>query len=222
MLTLYALPQSPFCAKVRGALQLKGIEYEEQEPHGGSYQTTDYQRIVAAGSIPAIQVEDWMLYDSQAIVEYLEEMYPDPSVWSGDPQQRAEQRALVNYHDSKLEPAVRSFVPLARQPDSSDREQHINIAKDQLFDRLFRLDKIIASDPVQNAKQLCVADWVFPPTIYMGLDIIEHMGHSLKLPTRVEHWLQNSMQQPIVDAEAGRVRGAIAQWLSRGIDRTNQ
>lgn len=221
MLILYALPQSPYCAKVRGALLFKGVEYTEQEPHGGSYQTTDYQEIIAAGSVPAIEVSGWVLHDSQAIIEYLEETYPDPSVWSSDIRQRAEQRALVNYHDSKLEPAVRSLVPLARQPDSSDREQHINLAKDQLFDRLFRLNRIIASDFIQNAEALCVADWIYPPTIAMGLDLLDHMGHSMPLPDLVERWLDRIAEDPIVKTETIRVRGAIAQWLSQGIGRLN-
>jgi glutathione S-transferase len=199
----------------------KGVEFEEQEPHGGSYQTTDYQQIIAAGSVPAIEVNGWVLHDSQAIIEYLEEVYPDPSVWSSDIRQRAEQRALVNYHDSKLEPAVRSLVPLARQPDSSDREQHIDLAQDQLFDRLFRLNRIIASDFIQNAEPLCVADWVYPPTIYMGLDLFDHMGHSVSLPGLVERWLNRVAEDPIVEAEITRVRGAIAQWLSQGMDRPN-
>ncbi len=221
MLTLYALPQSPYCAKVRGALAYKRVEYEEREPHGGSYQTTDYQQFIAAGSVPAIEVDGWVLHDSQAIIEYLEETFPDPSVWSNDVRQRAEQRALVNYHDSKLEPAVRNLVPMARQPASNDREQHIKLAKDQLFDRLYRLNKIIASEFLQNAESHCVADWVFPPSIYMGLDLLDHLGHSMPLPDLVERWLSGVAEDPIVETETFRVRGAIAQWLSNGIERAN-
>ena len=221
MLTLFALPQSPYCAKVRGALVYKGINFEEQEPHGGSYNTTDYQQIIAAGSVPAVVVDDWVLHDSQAIIEYLEELSPDPSVWSEDLQQRAEQRALVNYHDSKLEPSVRNLVPLARQPDSSDREQHINLAKDQLFDRLYRLNRIIGSDRIQQAAPLCVADWVYPPTLYMALDILEHMGHTLELPDRVVQWLNTVTNHKIVATETERMRGAIAQWLRPGTEAAN-
>ncbi|MGI9319726.1 MAG: glutathione S-transferase family protein [bacterium] len=221
MLTLYALPQSPFCAKVRGALRYKKIKFEEVEPHGGSYQTTDYQEIIVAGSVPAIQVDEWVLHDSQAIIEYLEEAFPSPSVWSEDVKQRAEQRALVNYHDSKLEPAVRELVPLARQPDSNDKEQHINLAKDRLFDRLYRLNRIVASELIQLNSPLCVADWVYPPTLYMALDLLDHMGHNLRLPDLVRIWMDRSMQNSIVEAETVRLRGAIAQWLIQGIERAN-
>ena len=221
MLTLYALPQSPYCAKVRGALVFKGIVFDEQEPHGGSYQTTDYQDLIAAGSVPAVLVDNWVLHDSQAIIEYLEETTPDPSVWSKDLQQRAEQRALVNYHDSKLEPAVRSLVPLARQPDSSDREQHINLAKDQLFDKLYRVNRIIGSEQIRKEAPLCVADWVYPPTLYMALDILEHMGHTLELPDRVTCWLDAVSNNKIVATETERMRGAIAQWLRQGTEVSN-
>jgi len=210
---LYALPQSPYCAKVRIALCLKGIEFEEREPMGGSYQTTEYQQLVAAGSVPAIQIDQWILHDSQAIIEYLEERFPGPSVWSADPEIRAQQRALVHYHDTKFEPAVRALVPLAKQAPGLERDQQIDYARDQLFDRLFRLNKMVAADPWLGGAELSLADYSFSPTLSMGLDLLTHLERELALSDQIAAWLEFSMQQHLIEREVSRVRGAVAQWL---------
>ena len=55
----------------------------------------------------------------------------------------------------------------------------------------------------------------------MGLDLLDHMGHSISLPDLVERWLHRVAEDPIVETETLRVRGAIAQWLSQGMDRPN-
>ena len=215
---LYALPQSPYCAKVRIVLGHKQIKFDECEPMGGSYQTTEYQQLVAAGSVPAIQIDDWVLHDSQAIIEYLEEQYPGPSVWSKAPQVRAQQRALVHYHDCKFEPAVRALVPYIKQPDTAERVQNIALAHDRLFDRLFRLNKMVTTGPWLSGAELSAADFSFPATIYMGLDLLTHLDRELALPDQIAQWLDVVMKKPLIESEVSRLRGAVAQWL--GSDET--
>lgn len=181
---------------------------------GGSYQTTEYQQCVAAGSIPAIRQGDWVLHDSQAIVEYLNEQHPEPRAWSKDSKQRAGQRALVHYHDSKLEPAVRAFIPLSRQPNSTDRQQQVGLARDTLFDRLYRLERMMGQGTTWMLGDYSAADWTFPATIYLGLDLLHHLDCKLSLPVKIEQWLGHAMSEQVVQEEVNRLRGAIALWLS--------
>ncbi|MBX2870236.1 MAG: glutathione S-transferase family protein [Acidiferrobacterales bacterium] len=210
---LYALPQSPYCAKVRAALRYKGVPYEEVEPHGGSYQTTEFQSVVPAGSVPALEENHWLLHDSQAILEYLEECYPDPPLWSPERRQRAVQRSIVHFHDTKLEPKVRELVSLVKQPDSAAKEQDVGLIRDSLFDRLYRLEKLLiaASDKRPNA--LCAVDWTLPPTIHMAEDILAYLNSSLKISDQMRSWLDRQREIPLVTDEIDCVRGAIAQWL---------
>ena len=75
-----AHPLSTYCAKVRIVLKLKSIDFEEHIPPGGSYNSNAYHELVAAGSVPAIQDKSFVIHDSDAIVEYLEDCYPLPSM----------------------------------------------------------------------------------------------------------------------------------------------
>jgi len=222
LLTLYALPQSPYCAKVRAALRLKRIEFEEVEPSGGSYQTTEYQVLVPAGSIPAIAVDGWLLHDSQAILEYLEEVWPSPSIWHQDRKVRALQRSIVHFHDSKLEPQVRELVPLVKQPDSPEKTLQIGVIRDKLYDRLYRLVRLKLLHGEERATPLNAVDWVLPPTILMAEDILLHLGSSLQMPEAIKLWLDEIVEIPLVADEVACVRGAIAQWLRNELSLSNQ
>lgn len=215
MLILYAVPQSPFCAKVRGALRFKGIEFEEHEPAGGSYQTTEYQETVAAGSVPAIRRGDWVLHDSQAIIEYLEESFTGRSLWSADAEQRATQRACLNYHDSKLQPAVRALVPLAGSNPSAERTLDIGLAHDRLFDRLYRMDRILEASGWHSKPTDCPADWTIPCTVATAIDLLGFLDCRLTLPGGLNGWLDLVRRQEIVTEQVALVRGAIGVWLER-------
>jgi glutathione S-transferase len=214
-LVLYALPQSPYCAKVRAVLRFKGIAFTEEEPAGGSYQTTEYQELVAAGSIPAIHIGDWVLHDSQAILEYLEETWPEPAIWNVDARIRASQRALMHYHDTRLEPAARELVGHARQPDSPERAHQLDLIQDRLFDRLYRLDRMVHPAPWMGGASPCAVDWAYAPTLAIAMEMLAAVGRELELPPDLMAWFGRvSVTEPVA-TELCRAREAVRTWLEQ-------
>jgi hypothetical protein len=75
--TFYTTPVSNFAAKVEIALRLKGMAFEAVPPPGG-YGSAAYKAIVPAGTIPAIVHDGLVLAESETIVEYLDEAFPEP------------------------------------------------------------------------------------------------------------------------------------------------
>ena len=106
---------STYCAKVRIILRLKSVDFEEILPPGGSYNTTEYRTLIAAGSVPAIVSGGFRLHDSDAISEFLEEQYPEPAMWPENMQKRAVLRSISRFHDTRLEPALRTLFPMVGQ-----------------------------------------------------------------------------------------------------------
>ena len=104
---LYAIPVSTYSAKVRIALGIKGIDYEMVPPPGG-YSSPEYKAIVPLGTIPGLKDGDFVISESEVITEYIEEMYPEPPLLSGNAGQRARQRFLARFHDLWLEPHLRA------------------------------------------------------------------------------------------------------------------
>lgn len=110
-LALYATPMSVYCCKLRLALALKGLSLPEIAPPGG-YTSAAYRAIVPQGTIPALVQGDVVLAESDAIVEYLDEIGAGRTLMPRDPMARAKARALSRFIDTRLEPSVRALFPL--------------------------------------------------------------------------------------------------------------
>lgn len=110
MLTIYSEPVSLYCAKLRVFLRHKGLAYQEIPPPGG-YGSDEYRAIVPSGNLPAMVHDGFTLADSEAIVEYLNEAFPDMPMLPDDMHLRAKVREKSRLHDTRLEPALRTIYP---------------------------------------------------------------------------------------------------------------
>ena len=110
MITIYSDPISLYCAKLRILLRHKGLPYEELPPPGG-YGSDEYRAIVPSGNLPAMVHDGFMLADSEAIAEYLNEAFPDVPMLPDDLHLRAKVREKGRLHDTRLEPAIRTIYP---------------------------------------------------------------------------------------------------------------
>jgi maleylacetoacetate isomerase len=78
--------------RVRIALNLKGIAYEYVPVR--SLPPGEYRRLNPQGLLPALEVDGQFIAQSAAILEFLEETYPEPSLLPRDPVLRAQARAF--------------------------------------------------------------------------------------------------------------------------------
>ncbi|WP_417242079.1 glutathione S-transferase family protein [Celeribacter sp.] len=104
---LYHVPLSPFCRKVRLVLAEKKIEAELVEERYWE-RDPDFMRRNPAGKVPILRIGEMNLSESSAICEYLEEVYPTPSLMPKDPEGRYEVRRLVSWFDDKFHQEVTS------------------------------------------------------------------------------------------------------------------
>jgi len=115
MLKLYGFWRSLATCRVRIALNLKGIAFEEipinllkGEQHAESYKAVNPQAVV-----PALVIDDDApLFESMAILEYLEETHPKPPLLPPDPRGRARVRGLAQIVVADTHPLM---VPRVRE-----------------------------------------------------------------------------------------------------------
>ena len=101
MLTLCGFPASNYHNKVRLALLEKGVAFAEEVV----YPSRDEALLSASpmGKLPYIRTPAGALSESQAIVEYIEEAYPDVPLYPRDQLARAKCRELIHLIELYLE-----------------------------------------------------------------------------------------------------------------------
>lgn len=96
---LYSYFRSSAAYRVRIALNLKHIEYETRYVHllrdGGEHRKEDYSQLNPQSLVPTLVIGNTVLTQSSAIIEYLEEIYPDPSLLPDNSEDRAFVRSLA-------------------------------------------------------------------------------------------------------------------------------
>lgn len=120
---VYGIAGSPFVRRVQMVLEEKGVPYENivLSRDKGELRTDEHLARSPRGKVPAMTDGDVSIYESQAIVEYLEERHPEPTLVPGDPAGRAAMRteeleAMLYFAPALGTVAVRKFMtPKAEQ-----------------------------------------------------------------------------------------------------------
>ncbi|XP_059482275.1 probable maleylacetoacetate isomerase 2 [Neocloeon triangulifer] len=108
--TLYSYWRSSATWRVRLALNLKGIEYDVKtldilKKEGGENLTEEYKAISPRQFVPALVInEETTLIESMAILEYLEESYPQAKLLPSDLITRAKIRGICSLIVSGIQP----------------------------------------------------------------------------------------------------------------------
>ena len=124
---IYTYWRSQATFRVRIAMNLKGLKREDVfinldrgEQYKPEYKATNPQAVV-----PTLFDGDAKLFQSVAILEYLEEKYPKPPILPADPLARAWVRgfALINVADSHplIVPRIRNYLTDVLKIDEAER-----------------------------------------------------------------------------------------------------
>jgi maleylacetoacetate isomerase len=98
-LRLYTYWRSSAAYRVRIALHLKGLRYDSVPKHllrdGGEQNKDDYRVLNPQGLVPALADDGFVVPQSIAICEYLEEIHPEPRLLPGSARDRAIVRGMA-------------------------------------------------------------------------------------------------------------------------------
>jgi len=109
-LTLYNAPGSTCSQRVRFVLAVKDLPFEEHKLNllTGDQLKPEYLRLNPNGVVPTLVHDGRAVIDSSVIIEYLDEVFPEPVRLSPeDPLQRAEMRSLMRFIDEVPAAAIR-------------------------------------------------------------------------------------------------------------------
>ena len=98
MLTLYHGVTSTCSKRVRITLAEKGVEWESVHLNLAKRENLDpeYLKLNPNGVVPTLVHHDRALYESNFIIEYLDEVFPEPALRPADPYERAHMRIWMD------------------------------------------------------------------------------------------------------------------------------
>jgi glutathione S-transferase len=87
-ITVYGIPGSPFLRSVEVALKEKDVPYHLHALAPGEHKQPEHLARHPFGRVPAFEHDGFAIYETQAIIRYLDEAFPNPPLTPGNPQQR--------------------------------------------------------------------------------------------------------------------------------------
>lgn len=194
MLTLYDDVFSPYARKVRIVLYEKGVAFERVRALHGDCNRTDFLHVNPRAEVPALVDDDFSLYDSTVICEYLEDRYPQPALYPRDPRRRAACRLIEDLADTQLDAALYAVTLVEFGRGESHSAMHEAAARDitRLSDELERR----LGDGPFFCGDFSIADIAIAPhlmaTSFLGfpLDSSRH--------ARLARWMDRVQERPAV------------------------
>jgi glutathione S-transferase len=182
-MVLYDAARCPYCARVRIVLAEKRLPYDPVEIDLGDRPAWLYEKN-PLGKVPVLEEDGGLvLPESEVIMEYLEDRFPEPSLWPADPADRALARLSLQRFGNRLGDDY-----YARRRGEPSR----------LEDRLARLDATLESQPFLTGREYGLADIGYVPWI---LRARSNLGINLEPHEALSSWLERLSERPAVAAE---------------------
>ena len=212
---VHSTPGSPFGRAVLIALEEKRLPYRlapvapsafKSEPHLGRH---------AFGRVPVLEDQGFLLYETQAILRYLDRVAPAPALTPADPRRAARMDQVMNINDWYLFQGVNTVIGFNRvikprllglPPDEAAIAAAMPKAR-QVFDELARL---LGEAAFFAGDTLSLADLLVAPQLEFFRDLPEW---PLLTPNHANlgTWLQRMQARPSLQATTWRRVADMAQ-----------
>ena len=159
MMTLYGYFRSSTSYRTRIAMNLKQLDYDYIAVNLAKDEQLEavFQSINPQGLVPVVQVNDLWLYQSPAILEWLEEVYPEHPLLPKDAAGRMQVRALSAVIGCDIHPLNnRRILQYLRNELSVDEDQVMAWCHRWMSEGFDALEKRLAQDKTRG--KFCYGD----------------------------------------------------------------
>ncbi|MGE5164253.1 MAG: glutathione S-transferase family protein [Sphingobacteriales bacterium] len=196
------VPGSPFMRAVQMGLEEKRVPYRVQAMKPRESKTEAYLKKHPFGRVPLIECGNFTLYETQAILRYIDAEFPDPPLQPRDHQAAARMNQIIGINDWYLFPKVVAVVVFNRiigptlgiPTDEAAIEAALPMARTCIaeLDRLLGMARFLAGDA------LSIADLMLAAQLDFFLESPE--GKSLIANTDLSRWLARMNERPSMQA----------------------
>ena len=158
VMTLYSGSTDPYSHRARIVLAEKGVTFDLYEIDEEN-QPELLAEINPYSSVPTLVDRDLVLYESEIIMEYLDERFPHPPLLPVYPVARAESRLYIH----RIE---KDWGSLAKTILTSDDVDEVDAARQELQDGLIAIAPIFAEKDYFMSEEFTLVDCCLAPLLW--------------------------------------------------------
>ena len=192
-LKLHYHPLSTYSRRVLIALGEKHIPFEPVVVHmeARKHRDPDYLRLNPYGRVPTLEDEGFVLYESTAILNYLEASHPSPALVPADLRERARVDMHMKLCDLQMTRQAGTIIfPKRFLPKDRWNMTAISTAKAEIEKHLGILDAELNGKTYLVAEQFTLADLCYLPFVEF-LPLME-----IEAPPNVAAWVERLLARP--------------------------
>ncbi len=212
---LYGTPLSPFVTRVTLAAQAMGIELPHEPMPPGGMKSAEHLALTPTGKIPCFEDGGLKMGESETIVEYLQDKYPDQAIRPTDPIDKAKTRLIGRFTDLHLAPHL---GPMFNQmnADSPDAEI-IDRESEAMKTGLDYVEATLGDGPYAIGDKLGPADCALAPVMfYVALVFtVLDLGDPTENRPKLKAWWSQMQDDPMVSAALDHQREALEEMRAR-------
>ena len=212
---IHSIPGSPFGRAVLTTLEEKGARYSFSPLAPGGLRSPEHLARHPFGRVPVLEHDGFLLYETQAILRYLDRVLPNPAFTPADPRRAARMDQVMNVNDWYLFQGVANVIVFHRvvgprvlglAPDEAAIEAAMPKAR-AVFDELARL---LGGQSFFTGETMTLADLLVAP--HLGLFSLAPEWPALVAPHKnLVAWLARMEARPSFQATTWERVSEMAQ-----------
>jgi glutathione S-transferase len=198
-IVVHGVPGSPFLRAVQVGLEEKGATYRLQALAPGESKSEAYLKRQPFGRVPAFEHGDFSLYETQAILRYINDIFPTPAFEPTDPRAAARMNQIIGINDWYFFPRAAAIIVFQRIIGpilfgTAADEAAISAAVPTARLCIGELDRLLGSQAFLAGASLSIADIMLAPQI--DFFSITPEGATLLEGTGLKAWLARMNERP--------------------------
>ncbi len=208
---LYSLDLSPYAARVRISIYAKKLPIEIVSPPASGLRSPDYLALNPMGKVPLLLLDDGVtIPESETIVEYLEDAFPEPALRPHGAEGAARVRLIARVAEIYVQAPVFALFPHLDPAKPRDAAA-VTATLAKLDDGLRHLERFMPAGDYAAGERFTTADGAVTPVSFFlnvvlsGLDRMDLMADH----PRMNAYIATSKRDPVL----AKVLGEMAEGM---------
>jgi glutathione S-transferase len=202
-IVIYGFPFSPYVRSVTLALQIKDVPYRQHyidlRPVEGGLGSAGHRALHPFARVPILEDDDFRIYETQAIVRYLDAKYPQSPLQPTEPRAIGRMSQMLGVLDCYLfsqgiRPVGAERVVRPALMGATPDETKVAKALGDIAVCISALEQLVSGDHFLLGEMVSLADIMLAPQLHLILPVPE--VRAMLKGTRLAAWLERMLEHP--------------------------